>query len=65
MRRGDGMIKKCIKIVVAFMLMLVFVASSSSTKAAGETILEVGEVRSLSETATVPVVLHNATYLTS
>ena len=59
------MAKKYAKIVLACLMMFVVVFSASPIKAAENSIIEVGEVRSIGKTATVPVILRNTTYLKS
>lgn len=58
--------KNYLKIVLAFLMMFVVVFSNSSiNKAAENSSIEIGEVKSIGEKAIVPVTLRNTTYLTS
>ena len=58
--------KKYTKIVTAvLMMMLVVVFSASPIKAAENSTIEVGEVKSIGKTAIVPVILRNTTYVKS
>lgn len=57
--------KKYVQIVTALLMMFVVFLIASPIKAAENSTIEVGEVKSIGKTATVPVILRNTTYITS